>query len=226
MQFIDHPAFAHLKIQHSSGGLKCGFEFGRFHLGRPQQFRWSHEKRRLDAVGVNNPQIMKRRSTGGPRGIEQGGIERLVGVAPHDPAVGHLGQNVHAFGRFGEHGGRAEARLESRQQSIEQDVSSAAEQAGYVGNGNVRDQRSARHRNLLELLHARQRAGHDRQNRCDARTGGKTDAVQGARAFFTTMFKRGEQVIAEVKSTWCCIDVATMRPARLARDVVSLFLPN
>jgi acyl-CoA thioester hydrolase len=32
-------------------------------------------------------------------------------------------------------------------------------------------------------------------------------------------------VIAEVKSTWCCIDVATMRPARLARDVVSLFLP-
>jgi acyl-CoA thioester hydrolase len=50
--------------------------------------------------------------------------------------------------------------------------------------------------------------------------------VQGARAFFTTMFKRGEQVIAEVKSTWCCIDVATMRPARLARDVVSLFLPN
>ena len=51
------------------------------------------------------------------------------------------------------------------------------------------------------------------------------EGVQGARAFFTTMFKRGEQVIAEVKSTWCCIDVATMRPARLARDVVSLFLP-
>jgi acyl-CoA thioester hydrolase len=52
------------------------------------------------------------------------------------------------------------------------------------------------------------------------------EGVQGARAFFTTMFKRGEQVIAEVKSTWCCIDVATMRPARLARDVVSLFLPT
>ncbi len=29
--------------------------------------------------------------------------------------------------------------------------------------GNVRDQRSARHRNLLELLHARQRAGHARR---------------------------------------------------------------
>lgn len=52
------------------------------------------------------------------------------------------------------------------------------------------------------------------------------EGVQGARAFFTTLFKRGEQVIAEVKSTWCCIDVATMRPARLARDVVSLFLPD
>lgn len=51
------------------------------------------------------------------------------------------------------------------------------------------------------------------------------ESVQGARAFFTTMFKRGEQVIAEVKSTWCCIDVATRRPARLARDVVSLFVP-
>jgi acyl-CoA thioester hydrolase len=40
------------------------------------------------------------------------------------------------------------------------------------------------------------------------------------------MFTRGAQVIAEVKSTWCCIDVATMRPARLARDVVALFLPR
>ncbi|MEN9932005.1 MAG: hypothetical protein RIS17_578 [Pseudomonadota bacterium] len=50
--------------------------------------------------------------------------------------------------------------------------------------------------------------------------------VEGARAFFTTLFKRGEQVIAEVKSTWCCIDVATKRPARLARDVVSLFIPG
>jgi acyl-CoA thioester hydrolase len=51
------------------------------------------------------------------------------------------------------------------------------------------------------------------------------EGVQGARAIFTTLFKRGEQVIAEVKSTWCCLDAASHRPARLAREVVSLFVP-
>ena len=48
-----------------------------------------------------------------------------------------------------------------------------------------------------------------------------TDDLSVAKIFVSTM---GDD--AEVKSTWCCIDVATMRPARLARDVVSLFLPN
>jgi acyl-CoA thioester hydrolase len=28
-----------------------------------------------------------------------------------------------------------------------------------------------------------------------------------------------------VKSCWCCLDAATKRPARLARDVASRFLP-
>ncbi len=51
------------------------------------------------------------------------------------------------------------------------------------------------------------------------------EQVQGARAFFTTVIKRGEEVLAEVKSTWCCLDAASMRPARLAKDVVSRFLP-
>lgn len=52
------------------------------------------------------------------------------------------------------------------------------------------------------------------------------DGVQGARAFFSTLITRGEEVLAEVKSSWCCLDAATLRPARLARDVVRRFLPE
>jgi acyl-CoA thioester hydrolase len=52
------------------------------------------------------------------------------------------------------------------------------------------------------------------------------EGVQGARAIFSTLIKRGEDVLAEVKSSWCCLDAATLRPARLARDVVSRFLPE
>lgn len=52
------------------------------------------------------------------------------------------------------------------------------------------------------------------------------EGVQGARAFFSTLIKRGEEVIAEVKSSWCCLDAVTQRPARLARDVIQRFLPE
>jgi acyl-CoA thioester hydrolase len=52
------------------------------------------------------------------------------------------------------------------------------------------------------------------------------DQVQGARAFFTTVIKRGEEVVAEVKSIWCCLDSATRKPARLARDITARFLPD
>jgi len=50
------------------------------------------------------------------------------------------------------------------------------------------------------------------------------ERVQGARAFFQTVIRRGEDVLAEVKSCWCCIDAATKRPARLTQDVVAPFL--
>lgn len=50
------------------------------------------------------------------------------------------------------------------------------------------------------------------------------ERVQGARAIFTTVIKRGEDVIAEVKSTWCCLDSATQRPVRLAKDIVKRFV--
>lgn len=50
------------------------------------------------------------------------------------------------------------------------------------------------------------------------------DQVQGARAFFTTVIRRGTDVLAEVSSCWCCLDAATKRPARLAREVANRFV--
>ena len=52
------------------------------------------------------------------------------------------------------------------------------------------------------------------------------EKVQGARAFYDTIIKRGEEVLAEVKSSWCCIDAETLRPARLASDVIARFFPG
>ena len=49
--------------------------------------------------------------------------------------------------------------------------------------------------------------------------------VQGARAFYETIIKRGEDVLAEVTSSWCCLDAETLRPSRLARSVIDRFLP-
>ncbi len=51
------------------------------------------------------------------------------------------------------------------------------------------------------------------------------EKIDGARAFFTTVIKRGEEVVAEVQSSWCCLDSVSKRPARLARDIAARFLP-
>jgi acyl-CoA thioester hydrolase len=52
------------------------------------------------------------------------------------------------------------------------------------------------------------------------------EKVHGARSFFTTVVKRGEEVLAEVRSSWCCLDAVTMRPTRLGQDVVARFLTD
>ena len=52
------------------------------------------------------------------------------------------------------------------------------------------------------------------------------ERVQGARAFFRTVVRRGDDVLSETLSTWCCLDAASLRPARLARDIVARFLPT
>jgi acyl-CoA thioester hydrolase len=49
------------------------------------------------------------------------------------------------------------------------------------------------------------------------------EKVQGARSFYDTVIRRGEEVLAEVKSSWCCIDAETLRPARIAKDVQAYF---
>ena len=50
------------------------------------------------------------------------------------------------------------------------------------------------------------------------------ERVEGARAFFRTVLRRGEEVLSEIQSCWCCLDAATQRPARLAREVIGRFL--
>lgn len=50
------------------------------------------------------------------------------------------------------------------------------------------------------------------------------ERVAGARAFYNTLIKRGEEVLAEVHSIWCSVDAATHRPIRIAKGVVSDFL--
>ncbi len=45
------------------------------------------------------------------------------------------------------------------------------------------------------------------------------EKIKGARSFYNTVIRRGEEVLAEVQSMWCCIDSTTLRPARIDQDV-------
>ena len=50
------------------------------------------------------------------------------------------------------------------------------------------------------------------------------EKVDGARAMFSTVVRRGEEVLAEIKSSWCCLDAASKRPVRVARELADRFL--
>ena len=50
------------------------------------------------------------------------------------------------------------------------------------------------------------------------------ETVDGARAFFRTVVRRGEETLSEIQSCWCCLDAASLRPVRVARDIASRFL--
>ncbi len=49
------------------------------------------------------------------------------------------------------------------------------------------------------------------------------DKVEGVRAFYSTLIKRGDELLAEVQSSWCCLDAKTLRPARIAKDIAAHF---
>jgi acyl-CoA thioester hydrolase len=51
------------------------------------------------------------------------------------------------------------------------------------------------------------------------------EKVEGVRAFYETVIRRGDEVLAEIRSSWCSVDAQTLRPARLAADVVRRFFP-
>ena len=50
------------------------------------------------------------------------------------------------------------------------------------------------------------------------------ERISGARAFFDATIRRGETVLAKVKSVWCSVDVTSLRAVRLERDVRAVFL--
>ncbi|MXP29985.1 acyl-CoA thioesterase [Porphyrobacter algicida] len=51
------------------------------------------------------------------------------------------------------------------------------------------------------------------------------EGFKGARAFYHTVISRGEEVLAEVQSAWCCIDAQTLRPARIGEHLRGFFFP-
>ncbi|MEM9310640.1 MAG: thioesterase family protein [Pseudomonadota bacterium] len=52
------------------------------------------------------------------------------------------------------------------------------------------------------------------------------ERYNGARAFYRTVIKRGEDVLAEVQSSWCCLDAKTLRPARIGDHLREVFFPS
>lgn len=52
------------------------------------------------------------------------------------------------------------------------------------------------------------------------------ESIKGARAFYNTVIQRGEEVLAEIQSSWCCIDAETLRPARIGEEISRFFFPD
>lgn len=49
------------------------------------------------------------------------------------------------------------------------------------------------------------------------------DTVRRESAFYETIIRRGDEVIAEIKSRWCCIDARSHRPVRVTEAVKACF---
>ncbi len=53
----------------------------------------------------------------------------------------------------------------------------------------------------------------------------KLERVQRESAFYDTTIRRGQEVIAEIKSRWCCVDALSKQPARVTAEVIACFFP-
>ena len=49
------------------------------------------------------------------------------------------------------------------------------------------------------------------------------ERVQRESAFYETLITRGDELLAEVKSRWCCLDATSLCPARLDEATVAHF---
>ncbi|EJU14870.1 thioesterase superfamily protein [Sphingomonas sp. LH128] len=52
------------------------------------------------------------------------------------------------------------------------------------------------------------------------------EQVRRESAFYETTIRRGSEVIAEVKSRWCCVDAVSQRPVRVTAAVMACFFPG
>ena len=52
------------------------------------------------------------------------------------------------------------------------------------------------------------------------------ERYNGARAFYHTVIKRGEDGLADVKSSWCCLDAETLRLARIGEHLREVFFSD
>jgi acyl-CoA thioester hydrolase len=52
------------------------------------------------------------------------------------------------------------------------------------------------------------------------------EAAAGAKAQFQTVIRRGDRVLAEITSLWCCIDRQSHRPVRLPKPTLARFVAS
>ena len=49
------------------------------------------------------------------------------------------------------------------------------------------------------------------------------EKIKGARSFYNTVIRRGEEVLAEVESMWCCINAESLRPERISAEIAEKY---
>lgn len=52
------------------------------------------------------------------------------------------------------------------------------------------------------------------------------EKVQRESAFYETIVRRGPDVVAEIKSRWCCVDAVARQPVRVSDTIIRCFFPE